>query len=284
MKRPLVVLLASLMLAAASAPVSLVQNEYNFAATVARKGINEGFLMYLDKQAIGFAPGPVKSYEGYSKRKPSNSKLDWYPAYALVASSGDFGVDTGPWTATWVKDGKTQQAHGEWLTIWARDKDGKWKALFDSGTGHEPGSTEKALKRHATVAQLPVASGPVPAVDDVHDQLVRAETMFSNEASDKSLRSAYLTSGADELRLLLDKSQPILGRDLATRVAPDMPSGLDWVPMGGSAARSGDLGYIYGETYKLSDTKHVTPQGVYMHVWRRGADGWKLLIALDTPI
>lgn len=286
MKKLILVLASTLLLAATSKPVSLVQNEYDFAAAVAKHGVRDGFLKYLDKQAIGFSPTPINAYDDYTKSKPGGTaKLTWYPAYAMLASSGDFGVDTGPWAYAAVgKDGKTQKAYGEWLTIWCRDKDGHWKALFDGGTSHDTASTEKALKHDATVAQMPAASGPVPAVEDVHHQLVEAESAFSNEASNHSLRDAYRTSGSTELRLLLDKSQPVLGRDLAVKVAPDVSSGLVWNPMGGLAARSGDLGYVYGETYRLSDAKKAKPVGVYMHVWRREGDGWKLLIAEDTPL
>ena len=136
----------------------------------------------------------------------------------------------------------------------------------------------------ATAAQLPVPAGSALTADDAHDQLTRADTGFSNEASDKSLRDAYANSGATDLRLLLENTPPILGRDLATKAAPVVSAGRVWVPSGGSVAKSNDLGYIYGMTYKLTDTRHATPLGVYMHVWRRDADGWKLIIAEDTPL
>lgn len=287
MKKLLLALASSLLMAASSAPVSLVQNEYDFAATVAQKGIRDGFLQYLDKQAIGFSPTPKNAYEAYSgiKPGPSTSKLTWYPAWALLSSSGDFGVDTGPWTARSVKDGKPVESHGEWLTVWSRHKEGDWKVLFDSGTSH-PASDHpaKALAKQSVAPQLPELAGPVLSTEDVHDQLLRAEKVFSNEARDHSLRSAYQGSGVPDLRLLLEGGQPILGLALAARVTPDVASGLQWVPMGGTAARSGDLGYVYGMTYKIADTEQSTPQGTYMHVWRRDADGWKMLIALETPL
>jgi ketosteroid isomerase-like protein len=287
MKKSLVVLLASLMLGAASAPVSLVQNEYDFAAAVAKQGIRDGFLQYLDKQAIGFDPTPKNAYDTYSAAKPgsSASKLTWYPSWALLGSSGDFGVDTGPWTATWVKDGKPGKSQGEWLTVWMRNKDGEWKVLFDSGSGHPvPEHPARALEKGAAVPELPALAGPAPSTDDVQNQLVQAEKVFSNEAGDHGLRAAYQSSGAPDLRLLLQGSQPILGLAPVTRLTPDTASGLQWVPMGGTADHPGDLGYIYGTTYKTADTKHSKPQSAYMHVWRRDADGWKMLIALDSPL
>ena len=285
MKKLSLALASILLLGAAAKPVSLVQNEYDFAATVAKQGVRDGFLQYLDKQAVTFLPTPVSAYDRYTKAKPSDAKLLWYPAYALLASSGDFGVDTGPWTYQGMgKDGKPVEGYGEWLTVWHRDGDGKWKALFDSGIGHEEVGMGVALKPDSPVEQMRPAGGKIPTEDAVQDQLVQAESVFSNEASNHSLRQAYDNSGSADLRLLLDKSQPVLGRELAVKIAPDASSGLTWDPMGGSAAKSGDLGYVYGETYKLTDAKHTTPVGVYMHVWRRESGSWKLLIALEQPL
>ena len=288
--RPLsacMLLTASLLLGAAAAPVSLVQNEYDFAAAVAQHGVRDGFLQYLDKQAIGFSPTPAKAYDAYSKAKPSGAgaKLLWYPSYALLASSGDFGVDTGPWTYEAVgKDGGKVQAYGDWLTVWHRDQDGQWKALFDGGIGHDSANTEKALAHDVQVDQMQPAMGPVPAMAKVHEQLMQSERAFTKMAADQSLRQAFQDSGSSDLRLLWEKSQPILGRDKAVQVAPAVASDMTWDPMGSGAASSGDLGYVYGETFRLADSKHLKPIGVYMHVWRREAGSWKLLIAEDVPL
>ena len=283
----LVTLVLSLLLvsaAYAAADVSLVQNEYAFARDVAKHGVRDGFLMYFDKQAITFAPTPVNGYDFYTQRKPGSSKLSWYPVFALVSADGGFGVDTGPWTADYVQDGKPQQAHGEWLTVWARDSSGAWRALFDAGIGHpKPDSLVTGLAEDAAVAQLRAAADSTPATGDVRDQLARAEAAFSNAAA-QGLRSAYEDVAAGEIHLLLDDSQPLVGRDAVLKVIPAVAAGLQWVPMGSSAAKSGDLGYVYGMTYESADSKRATPQGVYMHVWRRDPEGWKLLIAEESPL
>ncbi len=287
MRKFSLLLAASLLMASAraAAPVSLVQNEYDFAAVVAKQGVRDGFLQYLDKQAVTFAPQPVNAYDGYEKRKPSSTQLTWYPSYALVSASGDFGVDTGPYTAEWMQDGKPHYAYGEWLSVWAKDASGKWKALFDSGIQHaKPQTAVQPLAKDAKVMQLAAAGGAAPAVDDTHDALVRADTVFSNDAARKGLRSAYQSSGAADLRLLLDGSEPLIGQAEVGSVTPEVPAGLEWVALGGSAARSGDLGYVYGMTYKTGDTLHQVPQGTYMHVWRKDPVGWKLIIAEETPL
>lgn len=277
-------LIASLLLGSAAAPVSLVQNEYDFAAAVAQKGVRDGFLMYLDKQAMTLSPKPVNDYEAHEKAKPSDAKLSWYPAWALVCASGDFGVDTGPWTYEAPgKDGKPEKAYGDWITIWARGKDGQWKALFDAGIDHGA-SSPPALPHDAKVPQLKALDGPIPATAALQDQLVSVEGAFSNAAVDKGLRSAYQEMGTEDLRLMQEDHAPVLGKAAVLRTVDPKPDDLVWIPAGGSVAHSGDLGYLYGMTYAAADKdKQQKPLGSYMHVWQRGAGGWKLLIAVDTP-
>jgi ketosteroid isomerase-like protein len=288
MRKLILTLMASSLLGAASAPVSLVQNEYDFAATVAQKGLRDGFLQYLDKQAITLDPKPVNDYDATEKAKPSNTnaKLTWYPAWALVSASGDFGVDTGPWAyAGMTKDGKPDMAYGDWLTVWKRGKDGQWKALFDSGIDHEAMAVPvQALAHDAVVPQLKVLGGQVPATADLQDQLLRAEEVFSNNMMVKGPREAYQDMGTDDLRLMQEDHEPVVGKPAVLKAVDSQPVSLVWKPSGGSVAPSGDLGYLYGMTYASADEyKQQKPLGSFMHVWQRSADGWKLLIAMDTP-
>ncbi len=267
---------------AAAAPPTLVQTEYAFAKAVADHGIRDGFLMYLDKQAITLSPQPANAFDAYTGRKPSSTKLSWYPVYALLSSSGDYGVDTGPWRADWVQDGKPQVAYGDWLTVWHLNKDGHWRILFDGGSDHAaPVSPPKALGKKAKVTQLPKVE-PVD-VDKVHDALYVAEMVFSNTATTSSPKAAYEGQGADDLRLM-DEGSPTLVGKAAVASMSDQPAGVQWVPIGGSAAVAGDLGYIYGMTYMVTDKDQKNPQGSYMHVWRRDQGEWKLLIDLELPV
>lgn len=232
---------------AAAAPPSLVQNEYAFAKAVADHGVRDGFLMYLDKQAITLAPQPANAFDVYTNRKPSSTKLSWYPSFALLSSSGDFGVDTGPWRADWTQEGKAQVSHGDWLTVWHLSKDGRWRILFDGGTDHEaPAKPPVALSKNAKVMRLPKTQAA--DVEEVHDSLERAETVFSNTAVESSPHAADDGQRADELRLLEEGTPTRIGKVLVVGSMPIYPAQVEWVPMGGSAAVSGDLGYIYGMT------------------------------------
>lgn len=270
---------------AADRPLSIVQNEYAFVRTTAKLGIRGGFLQYFDKQAITFAPQPVNGYDFYTKRKPSSTKLDWYPSFALVSASGDFGVDTGPWTANWTQDGKAQDAYGEWLSIWHRDTAGQWKALFDAGVSHDkPAKPVPALAEGAKVDQLPSVGGPVPAIEDVRDDITRAEVVFSNTVQTRGPQAAYTAYAIAGVHFLQDGKLPVVGLPAVTQAVSDKPAELQYVSMGGSTAPSGDLGYVYGMTYEADDSDHKSPIATYMHVWMHDAGGWKLVVAEEQPL
>ena len=194
---------------AAGKPLSIVQNEYAFVRATAKLGVRDGFLQYFDKQAITFAPKPVNGYDYYTNRKPDPTRLDWYPSFALVSASGDFGVDTGPWTARYTRHGKPQEAYGEWLSIWYRDAAGQWKVLFDGGVDHDkPARPVKALAEDAKVEQLAAMAGPAPAVEDVRDEITRAEVVFSNTVQMRGPRTAYAAYAVSGVQLLQDGKQP----------------------------------------------------------------------------
>jgi ketosteroid isomerase-like protein len=164
-----------------------------------------------------------------------------------------------------------------------RDKSGAWKILFDSGIDHpELASPLQGLAHDAAVTQLPITNGQQPAAMGMRDQLQSADAMFSNDAVAKGQRVAYDKSGSDNLRLLLENHPPVSGKAAVLQTVSATPT-VQLVAVGGRLAHSGDLGYIYGLAYALNDSKRQTAVGSYMHVWQRGADGWKLLIALDTP-
>ena len=63
-----------------------------------------------------------------------NFSLQWNPIYADVAASGDLGYTIGKWTRV-VKDstGAPVTAHGTYLTVWRKQKDGSWKVVADTG-------------------------------------------------------------------------------------------------------------------------------------------------------
>jgi ketosteroid isomerase-like protein len=265
-----------------AADTGLVQNEYAFVQAVADHGIGAGFQAYLDPESIGFNPTPMKSYDNYKSRKPSSNKLSWYPSDALLAASGDFGFTTGPWT--YQQNGAPQAEKGEFTTLWRLSKDGHWKALLDAGIDHDPPAVDPAaLPKDASTRRLPKLPGKTDTVKARAD-LLEVDATFTRAAAGEGLRAAYATLAADSLRLLQENQQPAVGKDAALKAVPTEKASLVWIPAASDVASSGDLGYTYGVSYKAEDTAHAIPQASYLHIWQQDKSGWKLVLALESPV
>lgn len=71
----------------------------------------------------------------------ARTTLTWKPVRAEVASSGDLGYTVGRYVRTSRDDeGKATEQHGVYVTIWRKEKGGRWRAALDIGTppGSEP--------------------------------------------------------------------------------------------------------------------------------------------------
>ena len=119
----------------AAAPVSDVQSliatETAFAAAAAKTGIAPAFRRYAASGGVVFVAGkPVKVLEAYADGRPVPKALVWRSQAAGVARSGDLGFDIGPYTHTATNDA---QVHGWFVTVWAKQADGAWRFLVDTG-------------------------------------------------------------------------------------------------------------------------------------------------------
>jgi ketosteroid isomerase-like protein len=62
----------------------------------------------------------------------STFTLTWEPKFAKIAASGDLGYTYGIYQ---IRDKATDSITGvgKYATIWLKQKDGKWKAILDTG-------------------------------------------------------------------------------------------------------------------------------------------------------
>ena len=77
------------------------------------------------KAAIGAYYDKVYARAGYS--------LSWRPDFAKVV--GDVGVSSGHFDSHSLDAaGHDKHGHGTYVTVWARQKDGGWRYVWDGGT------------------------------------------------------------------------------------------------------------------------------------------------------
>jgi len=66
---------------------------------------------------------------------PGGPTISWAPAKAEALVAGDVGYTVGTWERH-AKDpqGKEVVRRGQYLTVWRLEKDGIWRATFDTGS------------------------------------------------------------------------------------------------------------------------------------------------------
>ena len=96
-------------------------------------------------------------------------KLEWYPAVADLALSGDLGFTTGRWVCTLAGGGQSQ---GHYLTLWKRDAGSDWRVQFDAtGSSPAPADAEPRLLTEGA-ASGPSAPPPQLVANEAVDQAI----------------------------------------------------------------------------------------------------------------
>lgn len=149
-------LLLLAMMALPSLPVradmwqDLVTADRALAARAAAGDVRAGFLEALADNAVAFDPGPVDARAVWSARAVRGERLQWAPAQAEVAISGDLGYTLGPWQYTLLPDAAADpeegdgppadearpSAFGHLLNVWQKRPGGEWRLLFTHSIRH----------------------------------------------------------------------------------------------------------------------------------------------------
>lgn len=70
---------------------------------------------------------------------PDGPAISWAPTRADVLVGGDVGYTVGSWERrSRGADGRPVATHGEYLTVWRKQMDGSWQAVFDTGSTRRP--------------------------------------------------------------------------------------------------------------------------------------------------
>jgi ketosteroid isomerase-like protein len=262
----------------AEAVRSMVEAERKFYQTGQEKGTRAAFLEFLADDGIVFRPGPVNSKEVWTKRPATGLDLVWEPAFAAIARSADFGYTTGP--AKWRANKEEKFAgHGQFISIWKKQKDGSWKVALDCGIENpEPAGTPEPL--HLFVPndsqQVKTAGGHKPQpLPEAHGKFVAAAKTNSADA--------VLEVAAEELRVYRDGSLPAIGKSAAAALLGAKGGNISFEQMGGDMSRTADLAYSYGK-YNLQRSEGAEA-GHFFQIWQTDPTGvWKLVVDWQQPL
>ncbi len=235
------------------APAAVIAAERAFAARAGEIGWVPAFREYVAPdgqlaQPDGYANAPA---ELAATEDDGNRNLFWWPAFAGISRSGDFGFTTGA-----VSFDAARTPRGHYFTVWRRQPDGSWKWIYDGGVGPivEAGS-------------LNAPGGPVPM----------AATATSGEANADAAVAAVATlerAGDFAGRIAAD-ARVFRTRQAMTIGAFDAPAGISYRVSRIEASSGGDLVMVLGEASWSAEGQAVS--GLYARIWQRRTEGWHVI-------
>ena len=256
----------------------LADNERAFAkmASEPDKTVRDAFLAFVADDGVIFGEnGPTNAKAAFSAAPPPppgapKLQLLWWPTHAEVAQSADLGWTTGP--SKRIRGDKV--GYGQFVTVWKKQADGKWRFLIDHGIQTDEMSP---LGPDTPIPPVPAEKAkadfkPVDAKAAL-DQLMAADRELSKvtAAGDKA---GWLNWMSDDGRVLRNGPQPAVGKE-AVRAALEKEAPLTSEPLGGGVSAAGDLGFTYGKATWPKDGA----KGEYLRIWEKHGSSWK--VAMD---
>ena len=267
--------------AAADDAAAIVAAERAFAASVRSLGVRDGFLDWLSQTGIVFRPGPVIGRTVYEKQPRGwNGLLAWNPVRAAISADGKLGWSTGPWTWRTDSTARKADAHGEYLSVWRRTAEGRWKVALDCGISHAaPAAAETTVTYSAPVPGARLGSQPLAA----RQSLYQADASFARASAAESVPAALGKYATDDVIVLREGAPRHAGRAAALAGLDGREAQARLVSTAQYIAESGDLGYTYG-TF-VTGPAAAPDSAWYVHVWHRGPSAsWRLAAQMVMPL
>lgn len=255
---------------------SVVDAERAFAQTSKETNTVNAFVSHLSPTATFLIQGEeVNGRESWKSRQPDNSLLYWYPVYADISSSEDFGYTTGPYSYYSDRKDTVPAFRGYYSTIWGKEDNGEWKVLFDLGGGV---STEDSLPLSASQIKLKLPKKKLNKEKALEDLLTADKNYVETLRAKGSSFDPLLFS--EEGRIHRPRQLPVLGLG-KIKLFKEENQKFDQTALNGKIASSGDMGYTYGKT-KVIINKEGTERVLdlsYFRIWKK-EDGihWKIVL------
>jgi|SRR5690554_715302 len=258
---------------------SLLNMERSLAAMARENTPYEALLSVTDSETIYFAPGPVEGLRHMKNRPNIADVMRWEPSFSGIGKSMEFGFTTG---ALEFQRVGSPVRHGEYLTIWKRDRKGDWKILVrgvSENYGRKNQIVDDALPNAAFIE--PDSLGYLR-----HRSQVRLNQRKDVVASNEQLFATILRSDnavafdeflADDVWLIFPWREPIQGKreaiDFLTSTGVQILTEMEEV----DRAYSGELAYSHGTANFWKDG--VRDPHNYIRVWQRQPDHqWRVII------
>lgn len=250
--------------ACASAPASLpdassvIGAERAFAVRAGEIGWVPAFREFVapDGQLVGQGGYADAPQQLVATSDDGVRTLFWWPAFAAISRSGDFGFTTGP-----VSFDEARTPRGHYFTVWRLQPDGTWKWIYDGGVGPiaEPALIEPDAP---AVPMAPTSADGEPSADAA----IAAVSMHERSGD-------FVGRLAPDAQVFRTRQPRRV--DAAAASAFSEPAGVSYRVSRIEASSGGDLVMVLGEASWTADGQEL--QGLYARMWQNRPDGWRII-------
>ncbi|MES1202429.1 MAG: DUF4440 domain-containing protein [Pseudomonadota bacterium] len=253
--------------AATTAPI--IAAERAFAADAGARGWVPAFQASVAPDAVELDPDPVDAAAKLAATPDDHfTGLDWRPAFAGIARSGDLGFTTGPYFVR-GHDG----VRGHYFTVWRKQSDGAWKWIFDGGVAVMDASP---IAREASPQLLGIADRGAGSQEGAIEQVRLIEGLQSANPTAHVQWETWLAANAHVDRA---GAPPAVGAAAVAAFRGDGNVAFSF--QRAEASIAGDLVFTFGEAHWR--TENAGKRGYYARIWQCQRDGWRLVFDEIIP-
>jgi ketosteroid isomerase-like protein len=256
----------------AAGEIARIDREYSELSVA--KGMPAASIAYFAEDGVAFGPTAVNGKKYWASRTDFSGTLIWQPIFAFVSGAGELGYTTGVWQ---LKNGNERSlGFGHYVTIWAKQRAGKWKMALDVGT-----ENPQPREPPPNLEILPPEITEQPR-EDARRNLRKAEGKLA-EAARNDVGKAIIDSATDDIRVYRDNAFPAVGLVAVKLMLGSEHEQVTLESAGSKMSSSGDLYYSYGNYSEKHS--NVTERGIYVMIWRANMNGdWKLALSLHKKL
>ncbi|MEQ1603619.1 MAG: hypothetical protein ABL999_02000 [Pyrinomonadaceae bacterium] len=271
----ILIVLISVFAASAQADVQkIVDTEHGFAKFAEENGTKAAFLEFITSDGLLFLPDKVNGKEYWSGRGPSTGLLSWAPNYADISANGILGYTTGNWEYRPKGKGDEPTGFGEFITVWLRQPDGKYKFVVDIGVGH------KKPEKYST--DWVTAADKRKDLNEKNSSAGDNANGFFTAMTEKGIGKAYEMYAVDDVRAFREEMAPIIGKKALISLVKGEKTTYS-IAKRSSFFGSADLAYNTNTYTKTADGK-IVERGNLMQIWKLVNGRWRIVLDIFKPV
>ena len=250
--------------------------ERSFDQIAEESGMKAAFLGFLASDAIVFRPNPVNGIDFWKSQNDAAAPtiLVRNSTYADISFNGLLGYTMGSWRSYPKGKRDDLSKFGQFVTLWEKNQDGKFRAAVDVGITHdEIPMTDKATGYLTDIRKDPNISGRSPA-----DASMNFLTMSMNQSA---LGGAYDKFAADDVRVLHDGVPPIVGKKTVVSEMKRYKS-INF-PKKVALFQAADMAYTWNAC-EFADSNEGIEKGTCLHIWKLRDKKWWIVLGVFARV